>query len=256
MTAWQGSLFLVCVAVATCAQTITGFAFGLILLGLVGMLRLASLADAANVASVLTLVQAVVVLKGSRQSLDLQALRDTSLGSGIGVVIGVALLGWLSGNIVLMLRFLLGLTILVCAATMLARVTPLRERSSHGAFRAFGLVSGVMSGLFSSAGPPLVYQFYRQPMGPVAIRQTLVTIFGFNALLRLMLVVPTGQFSVSAIWLSLLAMPLVLALTWLVKRHPPNWSPRTVRAIVCALLVSAGLGLVMPAVVSLARGSH
>jgi len=256
MTAWQGASFLVCVAVATCAQTLTGFAFSLILLGLVGMLQLASLADAANVASVLTLVQALVVLKGSRKSLDLQALRDTALGSGIGVVIGVLLLGWLSGSVVQMLRLLLGLTILACATTLLVRVEPLPARSSNGAFRAFGLVSGVMSGLFSSAGPPLVYQFYRQPMAALAIRQTLVMIFAFNSFLRLLLVVPTGHFSIAAVWLSLLAAPLVMALTWLMKRYPPDWSPRTVRTVVCALLVLAGLSLVLPAAVSFAHAGH
>ncbi|MDB5731934.1 MAG: hypothetical protein JWQ03_1829 [Variovorax sp.] len=251
MTALQGASFLFCVAIATCAQTLTGFAFGLILMGLVGMLEMVPLADAANVASVLTLVQACVVLRGSRKSLDLAALRDKVLGSSVGVVAGVLLIGWLSGNVVLVLRFLLGLTILACAATMLLRAAPLRERSSRGTFRAFGLVSGVMSGLFSSAGPPLVYHFYRQPMEPVAIRQTLVMIFAFNAFLRLLLVVPSGHFSVRAAGLGLLAMPLVLALTWLMKRRPPNWSARTVRMIVCALLVLAGLSLVLPAVVRL-----
>lgn len=256
MTALQGVSFLLCVALATCAQTLTGFAFGLILMGLVGMLEIVPLADAANVASVLTLVQASVVLRGSRKALDLAALRDTVTGSGIGVVAGVLLIGWLSANVVLVLRVLLGLTILACAATMLVRVAPLRERSSRGSFRAFGLVSGVMSGLFSSAGPPLVYQFYRQPMGPVAIRQTLVMVFAFNSLLRLALVVPSGQFSLRALWLCLLAMPLVTVLTWLVQRHPPDWSARTVRMIVCALLVLAGLSLVLPIAAGYARGGH
>jgi hypothetical protein len=253
MTAWQGVMFLACVAVATCAQALTGFAFGLVLLGLVGVLELASLADAANVASVLTLVQAAVVLRGSRQSLDLPALRDTSLGSGIGVVVGVLLLGWLSGNVVVVLRVLLGLAILACAATLLVRVTPLRERSSHGSFHAFGLVSGVMSGLFSSAGPPLVYQFYRQPMGAVAIRQTLVTVFAFNALLRLVMVVAAGHFSAGAVRLSVMSVPVVLVLTWGVRRYPPSWSARTARRVVCGLLALAGLSLVLPATLNLMK---
>ncbi|MEJ8825851.1 TSUP family transporter [Variovorax humicola] len=253
MDAMQVVLFLACVGIATCAQSLTGFAFGLILLGLVGVLHLAPLADAANVASVLTLVQASVVLRGSRKSIDLATLRDTALGSGVGVVIGVFLLGWLSGNVVLLLRVLLGITILACATALVARSAPLRERSSRTSFCAFGLASGLMSGLFSSAGPPLVYQFYRQPMNPLAVRQTLVMIFAFNALLRLAMTVPTGQFSTHAAGLSLLAMPVVLVLTWLIKRHPPDWSSRTVRGLVCALLVLAGLGLVVPVAATYAR---
>jgi uncharacterized membrane protein YfcA len=252
----QMVLFLACVGVATCAQSLTGFAFGLILMGLVGVLRLAPLADAANVASVLTLVQASVVLRGSRKSIDLATLRDTALGSGIGVVIGVFLLGWLSGNVVLLLRVLLGVTILACAMVLVLRSAPLRERSSRASFRAFGLASGLMSGLFSSAGPPLVYHFYRQPMHPLAVRQTLVMIFAFNALLRLALTVPTGQFSVDAAGLSLLATPVVLGLTWLIKRHPPDWSPRRVRGLVCTLLVLAGLSLIVPVAATVPRLVH
>lgn len=254
MTALQVALFMACVAVATCAQSLTGFAFGLILLGLVEVLQLAPLADAANVASILTLVQAAVVLKSSRRSIDLPALRDTALGSGIGVVGGVLLLGGLSAGVIVLLRSLLGLTILACAAMLLLRSAPLRERSSRSVFGAYGLASGLMSGLFSSAGPPLVYQFYRQPMDPHAIRQTLVTIFAFNALLRLVLVVPMGNFSGQAAWLSLLALPVVLALTWLIGRHPPGWSPRSVRRIVCALLALAGSSLVLPVSAADAQG--
>ena len=51
-------------------------------------------------------------------------------------------------------------------------------------------------------------------------------IFAFNSLLRLALVVPTGQFSVRAAGLCLLATPVVMVLTWLLKRHPPDWSLR------------------------------
>jgi uncharacterized membrane protein YfcA len=249
MTLAQGILFLLCVALATWAQALTGFAFALILLGLVGLMELVPLADAANVASVLSLVQAIVVLKGSRKSLDLQVLRDTLIGSVFGVAAGVFLLGWLSGNVVMLLRLLLGLTILGCAAILVLQAQPLAQRSPPAVFRAYGVVAGLMSGLFSTAGPPLVYHLYRQPMNPVAVRQTLVMIFGASSVLRLALVVPAGQFGWPALGLSLLATPLVVGLSWWMRRHPPGWSPRVVRSIVCVLLVLAGAALAVPALV-------
>lgn len=58
MTLWQTALFLLCVALASCAQSLSGFAFALILLGLAGLFELAPLADLANVATVLALVNA------------------------------------------------------------------------------------------------------------------------------------------------------------------------------------------------------
>lgn len=249
MSLVDGALFLACVAVATYAQTLTGFAFSLIVLGLVGMFHLVSLADAANVVSVLSIVNALVVLRGSRGSLDMRALRTTLAGSCFGVVIGVALLGWLSGSVVAVLRFALGLTILACAALLWMRVSPLASRSSDRSFSGFGLVSGLMSGLFASAGPPLVYQFYRQPISHSAIRQTLGAIFAANAVLRLVIVTVSGQFSLHALLLGLLAFPLVLVLTWWVERHPPAVPLRTIKAAVCVLLIAAGGSLVVPAVV-------
>ena len=42
MSILQHLLFLACVALATYAQTMTGFAFGLVLLGLSGVFQLAS----------------------------------------------------------------------------------------------------------------------------------------------------------------------------------------------------------------------
>ncbi|MDM0043915.1 TSUP family transporter [Variovorax dokdonensis] len=255
MTVLDGGVFLVCVALATWAQALTGFAFGLILLGLVGVLHVVPLADAANACNLLSLVQAWAALRGgARKAVDVQALRDTMMGSVFGVAGGVFLLGWLSGNVVELLRLLLGLTILACAAMLLLRAAPRAVRSSSASFRAMGLVSGVMGGLFSTSGPPLVYHFYRQPMAAISIRHTLVSCFAIASLVRLAIVVPTGQFGLDSLYLSVLAAPLVFGVTAWVRRAPPAWSPRVVQGIVCALLVVAGVALAGPAMLHYLRG--
>ena len=59
-------LVLACVALASYAQNLTGFAFGLILLGLTAVLHLASLADVANVVSVLVLHRVAIVVHVQR----------------------------------------------------------------------------------------------------------------------------------------------------------------------------------------------
>jgi uncharacterized membrane protein YfcA len=251
----EGAAFLMCVALATWAQALTGFAFGLILLGLVGVLHVVPLADAANAANLLSLVQAWAVLRGgARKAVDRQALRDTMVGSVFGVAGGVFLLGWLSGNVVELLRLLLGLTILACAALLMLHAKPKGVRSSPTSFRAMGVVSGLMGGLFSTSGPPLVYHFYRQPMSPLSIRHTLVSCFAAASLVRLAIVVPTGQFGWNSLFLSVLAAPLVLGVTAWVRHRPPSWSPRVVQGIVCALLVIAGLALAGPALLHYLRG--
>ena len=56
-------VFMLCVALATYAQNLTGFAFSLILLGLVSVFHVASVHDAANAAMVLTLSQSGLVAR-------------------------------------------------------------------------------------------------------------------------------------------------------------------------------------------------
>lgn len=247
MTAWQVAGFLLCVVVATCAQRLTGFAQALILLGLTSLFELAPLADAANVATVISLCTAVIALRGTSHSLDLPILRATVTGSVFGVAAGVLLLTWLGANVVLVLRVLLGVVVIACAIVVLVRTRPLPRRSSTASFHGFGFLSGVLGGLFSASGPPLVYQYYRQPLTLDAVRDTLVAALAAGGLIRLVMVLATGQFSLRAAWMCATAVPLAMAITWWFRRHPPAWDRAAVLKVVCVLLVVTGVGLIAPA---------
>ena len=251
MTLAQGLLFLLAVALATCAQTLTGFAFALVLVGVGGFFELASLPDLANVVTVLALANATIALRGSRESFDRPAFRDIAIGMVAGTLAGIGLLEWLSANLLLVLRLLLGLTVIGCALVVLLEATRLQQRSRAFVFIAWGMVSGVLSGLFSTGGPPLVYHLYRQPMPLKAVRDTLVAALAFSSLARLLVVVPLGGFSLRALQLSALAAPLVFALTWWLERHPPRWSRAAVLRLVCGLLFLTGIGLAIPATLKL-----
>lgn len=253
MTPLQTALFLLCVALATGAQNLSGFAFALILLGLAGVLQLAPLADLANVATVLALANAVVALRRSGRTLDTPAFRDIAFGTVPGILAGVVLLGWLGTNVTLVLRLLLGITVVVCAAVVLRQTAALRERSSAASFRLWGVLSGLLTGLFATGGPPLVYQLYRQPMGLKTIRDTLVASLAISALMRLVLVLVSGQFSGNALKMCLLAAPLVFSLTWWLERHPPGWSRQAVLKLVCLLLLLTGIGLIVPSTLQLTK---
>ena len=248
MSGWQIAAFLLCVGVATCVQSITGFALVLVLLGLVGLFDLAPLRDAVNVATVLAVTNGAVALRGSKNAVDWPMLRQTAVGTLAGVAGGVVLLAWLSANAVLALRVLLGLVVIACAVLVLRRAEPLPQRSSGLTFLTTGVVSGVLGGLFSASGPPLVYQFYRQPLTLDAVRDTLVALLAAGSILRLAMVIPGGQFSAVSVELSVLAVPVVAAVTWWMKRHPPSWERQTVLKLVCGLLVVTGVGLIAPAV--------
>lgn len=237
--------FVVCVALATCAQNLTGFAFGLILLGLTASLHVASVTDAANAAMVLTLVNAWASFRGQRVAPPWRLMRPTLIGSAIGVGVGVALLGWLSGNAVAVLRGLLGLSITACASLLLLQARPRQQVSGPAAFAGVGVLSGLLGGLFASSGPPLVYQMYREPLDRTLVRHALLLVFAFNAFIRLVLIVPSGQFSAHALVLAVCAVPVVYGVTWLQIRFPIHLAPSSLRKIVAGLLLASGLSLLL-----------
>jgi len=239
--------FVACVALATFAQNLTGFAFGLILLGLTASFHVASVADAANAAMVLTLVNAWVSFRAERSAPPWRLMRPTLLGSFVGVTVGVLLLGWLSGNAVAGLRGLLGLSITACAVLLLLQARTREQLSGASSFAGIGLLSGVLGGLFSSSGPPLVYHLYRQPLQRQEVRRALLLVFACNALLRLLLIVPSGQFSAHALLLAACAVPVVYGVTRLQIRFPLAVPATTLRRIVAALLLTSGLSLLWSA---------
>lgn len=249
----QHVLFLFCVALASYAQNLTGFAFGLILLGLVAVLHLASLADTANVVSFLVLANALMTFGRSRPQFIGLLFWPALLSSLVGVGIGVWVLSWLSTQAVNVLRLALGCAIIVCALLLVVRVRAKTVTSPMPSFLFFSGLSGVMGGLFASAGPPMVYHLYRQPWRPELIRHYLILLFAANAVLRLALVAGSGQFNFTSVLLSLEALPVVLALTWMARRYPSRWSVERVKRAVFVLLLLAGSSLVFPSLGAMMR---
>lgn len=241
------ALYLGCVALATVAQTLTGFAFGLIFLSLMATLDLASVPDAANVATVLTLVNAVTYFHSHRQAPPWRLMRPALASSCVCVVAGLALLHWLSTAAAQALKGLLGLAIVACALALAARSRMRATLAPPRAFAAAGAVSGLMGGLFGTSGPPIVYHLYRQPLAPDVVRRCLLLMFSSNALMRLVLVVPAGGFSLRALLLAGLAIPVVHLFTRLALRLQSRVPAQALRWSVAALLVATGASLIATA---------
>jgi len=240
--------FLALAGAAAYAQTLTGFAFGLITMGGVGLTGLLSLPDAAMIVSVLTLVNATqMLLKGWRDV----AWREFAFVMAASIpmlFVGYWLLEWLADTHADLLRLLLGVAIVVSSLQLARKPEPLARPSGDGSFVFFGAVAGVMGGMFSTAGPPLVYHFYRQPMTLVKIRETLVTVFALNAVFRIGLVVLSGNLPPASTLTGLLAIPSVMGATYAARRWPPPVPAPTMRRIVFVLLFLSGVSLAAPAV--------
>ena len=246
-------LFLIFVAFAVYAQNLTGFALALILLGLVGATDLIPLVDAVNAVTVIIATTACTFLY-RRWPLRLEpSLWPAFAASVVGAVAGTILLTWLADTAYEVLRLILGVSVVLCALLLWHAAEPLTTVSSRRAFVVAGGISGLLGGMFSAPGPPLVYLMYRQPLSHARIQESLILFFGMGALLRLALVVPAGQFSIGAAQLAAEAIPVVFVVTSFAAIRPPPFRLALLRTIVCVLLVATGAGMIGGALLAMSR---
>jgi uncharacterized membrane protein YfcA len=197
MSVIQYVLFLVLVGLATFCQNLTGFAFGLIFVGVAGATHLMSIADAANVACLLSVVNGVTYLRAHRQVPQWTLLKPMLVSSVIGVIAGV----------------LLGLAIVACALLLLLQKQVNAQMSGPVSLWVAGVASGLLGGLFATPGPPMVYHLYRQPLDRLVVRQCLFSMFLTCALLRLVMVAWEGGITASVLLAAALAFPVVTVVT-------------------------------------------
>ena len=202
------------------------FALALILLGLIGATNLVSLPDAVNATTVLGFCTAWIFLYRRRALHIERVLIPTVVASAAGIVVGALLLIWLAGTAYQVLRLILGASIVACALSLWRAAKPLPSLSSPAVYALTGGISGILAGMFSASGPPLVYLLYRQPKPLAWIREQLMVIFGLGTALRLLIVVPSGQFSLLSLLLAAEALPVVLVVTSYAARRPPPLSPK------------------------------
>ena len=231
------------VALASFCQNLTGFAFGLIFVGVAGATQLMPIADAANVACLLSIINGISYMRAYRFEPDWVMLKPMLISSVLGVVGGVLLLHWLSGNTLNGLRMLLGLVIVLCAMLLLMQKKALDQPSGPVSMWVAGVSSGLLGGLFATPGPPMVYHLYRQPLDRMLVRHCLFAMFVSCSLLRAAMVAVEGQLNWAVMGWTALAFPVVTGVTWWSARHPPAWPKRLVEWLVCGLLILSGASL-------------
>jgi uncharacterized membrane protein YfcA len=245
------AVLLLLAAGASYVQTLTGFALGLLFMGGVGLTGVVPLPDAAVLVGVFVIFNAAQVLAKGWRDIARREFLLVIFVSLAFLAIGYWLLGLLLSSSLDWLKLALGAVIVLSSIQLLLKPTPLEAPSGPASFAFFGAIAGVMGGLFSTAGPPLVYHFYRQPLRPAAIRETLVAIFAVNAVLRLLLVAWAGAMPSASFWWGLLCIPFVVLSTLLARRYPPPLTPTGLRRVAFCLLFLSGISLAAPAFLTL-----
>lgn len=235
--------FVACVVVASFLQSLTAFAFGLVLLSLVELFRIVPISDAADASMVLALVNSLTFLVQDRKPLLWAEVKHVLWASGVGVAAGLVVQQWLSANAADWLRLLLGVAVLLSAVNLMSMRRVKSAISPPHTFAFYGALSGLMGGLFATSGPPIVYHLLRQPYDPLYARRCLVLIFAMNNTLRLSLVAGTGHFSQQSLLLCAVSLPVAICVSALCVRYPLSISRTSLLRVTGLLLTIAGISL-------------
>lgn len=240
--------FLIIACLAGYFQTVTGFGLGMIVMGATSGLAIAPVSTVAAVISLMTLINSLVALHGRLHHVHWPSVRAATLGILPSIVVGVLLLDYLSDTASTALSVLLGLVIFYGGCSLLLRPRPQPQIASPGSFVLFGSFSGLLGGLFSIAGPPLIYHCYRQPLELIRIRSMLIMLFAVTAGVRTLFLISQGRMTGEILELTAWAIPAVALATYLGRRWPPPLSARAMRRVVFMLLMLIGVSLIGSAV--------
>ncbi|MBI5461403.1 MAG: sulfite exporter TauE/SafE family protein [Gammaproteobacteria bacterium] len=234
-------------ALGSFVQALSGFALGLIVLGSVTLLQLAPIPFTAAVISMISLVNGSWVLARHPSSIQWRSVAWTVTGLIPAVGLGLALLAHLDTELPGLLRRLLGLVILVAGLLLMLRPHPHAQASGRFTTLLSGMAGGLLGGLFSTAGPPVVFHLYRQPWTLSAIRSTLLAIFVISTLVRIGWQSARGELH----W-PMIEMALYCTLPVLLAAHggahlAPRIAPQRMRRLAFGLLALTGAGLLLPA---------
>ncbi len=221
----------------------TGFGFGL---AAVPLLSLAL--PPAKVVPFVVMLQVIVGVVGLRpawRSCDWRAVRGLSPGLVLGIPIGVAILTAFRADAV---RFVIG-GVILASVLLLWRGFRLPPRPSPVLTAAVGLVAGVMSGLASMGGPPIVVYLIALSHRVTVVRASSIVYFMFAALLSLLLMVWKGLIDREILLWSLASVPVLIAGNyagnWGFSRSAPHHHRITALvtlSVLALLLIAKGLG--------------
>ena len=187
----------------------TGFGFGL---AAVPLLSLAlPPAQVVPFAVVMNLFVAVGGLRAAWRHCDWRAIRGLAPGVFLSIPLGLAVLTEFAPNTV---RLAIGLVI-AASVGLLWRGAHLPPHPSRLLTIGVGLLSGVMSGLASMGGPPVVVYLLALGHGATVLRATSIVYFMLSGTISLVAMLPRGLISREILVWSVVAMPVLYGGTWL-----------------------------------------
>ncbi|MEN8006313.1 MAG: sulfite exporter TauE/SafE family protein [Candidatus Krumholzibacteriota bacterium] len=227
--------------VAQLVYVLFGFGAGLIAVGSLALV-FPEIKDVVVLLLLVNLPAELFVTWRSRREIRWRPIGGLGVGIAVGIPVGAWLLSTTDPGIVLTILgwFLIAVGLVFVKLPPGGRINP-----PAVAAPPTGLVSGVLTGLFGTGGPPLIIWYHLAAVGKSAFRANLMTIFLLMTFVRVPSYVAGGLVTGPRLWSSLLVMPAVFFGAWLGHRLHLKISERTFRRLVSLLLAVLGLMLLL-----------
>lgn len=229
-------------ALAEAVYVTLGFGAGLIAVGGLALF-LPELRDVVVLLLLVNLPAEMWVVWTSRRDIAWRGVMVLFSGIAVGIPVGTWLLRWGRPEILLTA---LGLFLVAVGAVFL--FSPARSGRTWPAWVAppVGVLSGLLTGLFGTGGPPLVLYYQLGGAGKAAFRGHLMAIFLLMTAVRVPSYAVFGLITPTRMWSALVVLPAVLAGALLGNRIHLELGEEAFRRMVSGALVVIGLLLLIP----------
>jgi len=237
-------LLLVCLilAVAEAVYVTLGFGAGLIAVGGLALL-LPELRDVVVLLLLVNLPAELWVVWTSRRDIVWRGVLVLFAGIAVGIPVGTWLLRWGKPEILLTA---LGFFLVAVGAVFLILPATRRRTLPGWVAPPVGVLSGLLTGLFGTGGPPLVLYYQLGGAGKAAFRGHLMAIFLLMTTVRVPSYAVFGLITPTRMWSALLVLPAVLMGALIGNRIHLELGEEMFRRLVSGALVVIGLLLLIP----------
>ena len=230
-------------AIAEAVYVLLGFGAGLIAVGTMALL-LPELKDAVVLLLLVNLPAELWVVRSSWQRISWRGVLVIFIGVVIGTPLGTFLLRWGDARFLLIV---LGV-FLVAVGAVFIFIRDTRERQlPRWVAGPIGVISGVLTGLFGTGGPPLILYYRLQGVDKAAFRGHLMAIFLLMTAVRVPSYAAFGLITEPRLWSALAVLPAVILGALIGNRIHLRIEEDTFRRLVSAALLIIGLLLLIPA---------
>lgn len=237
--------FLAACLILAAAETVyvlLGFGAGLIAVGLLALL-MPELRDVVVILLLVSLPAEIWVVRSSWRIISWRSVLVIFAGVAVGIPLGTWLLRW--GNPGALLTAL-GVFLVAVGSVFLVLNRPPGRRLPAWVAPHVGLVSGILTGLFGTGGPPLILYYQLSGADKAAFRGNLMAVFLLMTLVRVPSYAVFGLITVERMWSALAVLPAVVLGAFIGNRVHVRIEEATFRSLVSVALVVIGVLLLVP----------